>query len=299
MNNEIKVTIFTPTYNRVHLLDELYNTLVLQTNKEFIWLIVDDGSTDETKATVEKWKKENLIRIDYIYQPNSGKMNAHNRAVLHCNTPFFIDIDSDDKAKKDCVEYLYSKMPLIEDDPNICGLMCYYNEVGKRINTDVFNHKNNTLATLSDVYADGYRGETTLLFKTNVLKRFLFPEIDGEKFIPEGYIYNQIDEKYKFLCLNNNIVFGNYQEDGYSRNPIKLYINNPFSFSLLYLQLYKKDRLLSKLVRFMAFRFMSKKPIEFRKNNLPWYAIILVGISYILQLKWKYMYMKDAKKRNY
>lgn len=286
-----RITVFTPTYNRRELLTGLYQSLIKQINKNFIWLIVDDGSTDDTREHVEKWIKENKIHIEYVYQSNSGKMRAHNTAVKYCKTEFLLDIDSDDKAHPDCIEFLYSNLSLIESE-EACGVMCFYKEVGKDTNTSVFKKWNDTFVTLSQINNSGYKGETTLLFKTEVLKKFPFPEIDGEKFIPEGYIYSQIDKKYKYLCKNKNIVYGNYQADGYSQNSIKLYVNNPYSFSLIYLQKYKDSKKLSPLIRYMAFRIMSHKSIEFRNNKLPWYSLILYTVSFILQLKWKLRYKR-------
>ena len=92
-----KLTIFTPTYNRAYCLPELYESLLVQNKEDFVWMVVDDGSTDETKKIIDKWICDGKINIIYIYQQNSGKMSAHNRAVKECNTELFMCLDSDDK----------------------------------------------------------------------------------------------------------------------------------------------------------------------------------------------------------
>src|SRR5699024_7599204 len=98
------LTIFTPTYNRAYILPKLYNSLVEQSNKDFVWLIVDDGSTDNTKKLVFTWIRENKISIKYYYQKNQGKSIAHNKGVKETDTELFSCVDSDDYLTKDCVE---------------------------------------------------------------------------------------------------------------------------------------------------------------------------------------------------
>ena len=83
------LTIFTPTYNRAYILPKLYESLIKQTNKNFIWLIVDDGSDDNTEDIIKKWKEENYIDIEYIKQHNQGKHIAHNTGVDNCKTELF------------------------------------------------------------------------------------------------------------------------------------------------------------------------------------------------------------------
>ena len=103
-----EITIFTPTYNRLYSMKRLYRSLINQTNKDFIWLIVDDGSTDKTEEYVREWINNNKIEIRYLYQKNQGKQVAHNLAVENCNTDFFICVDSDDYLTNNAVEIMIS-----------------------------------------------------------------------------------------------------------------------------------------------------------------------------------------------
>ena len=230
------ITVFTPTYNRSELLSELYISLKEQTSKNFKWVIVDDGSTDDTQSMVDEWMNENSIEIEYYYQNNSGKMAAHNRAVQLCDTELFVDIDSDDCAYPNCVETIenYSKYILNERDLSALVFPRLL-ETNKSIGFGFTGVTNFEKITCS-----GYRGETTLVFKTTVLREFLFPEILGEKFIPEGYIYMQIDEKYKMISFDEHIVYGKYRNDGYTQNSLRLNKENPNGFALLNRQKYMR-----------------------------------------------------------
>lgn len=92
------LTVFTPAYNRAHTLPRTYESLVKQDCKDFIWLIVDDGSSDNTKELVEEWqKKENGFEIRYIYKENGGMHTAHNVAYENIDTELNVCIDSDDE----------------------------------------------------------------------------------------------------------------------------------------------------------------------------------------------------------
>ena len=100
----MEVTIFTPAYNRGDTLSRLYESLKKQSNKSFQWVVVDDGSVDNTRELIESWKKENILNIIYVYQENSGKMRAINRGVEFAEGEFFFIVDSDDYITEDAVE---------------------------------------------------------------------------------------------------------------------------------------------------------------------------------------------------
>lgn len=91
-----KITVFTPTYNRAYTLSKCYKSLKQQTCKDFVWLIIDDGSTDNTQELVEEWITENEIEIQYHYQKNQGMHGAHNTAYELIETELNVCIDSDD-----------------------------------------------------------------------------------------------------------------------------------------------------------------------------------------------------------
>lgn len=238
------VTIFTPSYNRAYTLVNLYESLVNQTSKEFTWLIVDDGSDDNTYELVKEWIKEAKINIKYIYQINSGKHVAHNNGVCNCETEYFFCVDSDDYLLENAVQDILYDIKRI-NNIDIAGIVSLkLNESRKPVGT--FFPKDIRYSNLSDLYEKyKFRGDTALIFKTSVLKQYPFPLIKGEKFIGEEYIYSQIDAKYKLYISEKSYYICQYLEDGYTANMFKLIAQNPKGYMIL-----KKMKLaMSKSVR--------------------------------------------------
>ena len=230
------LTIFTPTYNRAYLLPELYRSLCKEPSDSFIWLIVDDGSTDNTQELVENWQRENLIEIVYFQQENGGKMRAHNKGVELCTTPLFFCIDSDDQIATGAVEKILETHQTLRDDEFLGGIAAKRLIINKLASKDLPDKKR---STLHNIYASGFKGDTSLVFKTDVLREFPFPEIEGEKFVTEGYVYDQIDQKYELLILNEFLMRCEYQEDGYTFNAGSLYLKYPKGWALYFSQYYK------------------------------------------------------------
>ena len=230
------LTIFTPTYNRAYILPELYHSLCKEPSDSFIWLIVDDGSTDNTQELVENWQRENLIEIVYFKQENGGKMRAHNKGVELCTTPLFFCIDSDDQIATGAVEKILETHQTLRDDEFLGGIAAKRLIINKLASKDLPGKKR---STLHNIYASGFKGDTSLVFKTDVLREFPFPEIEGEKFVTEGYVYDQIDQKYELLILNEYLMRCEYQEDGYTFNADSLYLKYPKGWALYFSQYYK------------------------------------------------------------
>lgn len=230
------LTIFTPTYNRAYILPELYHSLCKEPSDSFIWLIVDDGSTDNTQELVENWQRENLIEIVYFQQENGGKMRAHNKGVELCTTPLFFCIDSDDQIATGAVEKILETHQTLRDDEFLGGIAAKRLIINKLASKDLPDKKR---STLHNIYASGFKGDTSLVFKTDVLREFPFPEIEGEKFVTEGYVYDQIDQKYELLILNEFLMRCEYQEDGYTFNADSLYLKYPKGWALYFSQYYK------------------------------------------------------------
>ena len=227
-----KITIFTPTYNRCDLLKNIYKSLCNQTSKNFIWLIIDDGSKDKTEQVVDKFIKEKKIDIKYIKQANGGKYRAHNTAVKNCDSEYFLILDSDDNLSYDAIEYISELTAEISDNDKICGI------VGCRFKYDskepyycyLPQIKMASLRELYQLY--NFKGDTALLFKTAILKKYLFPEIENEKFMAENVIFDLIGDKYKLLITNHPFYYGEYQEDGYTNNIYKTLKKSPKSYKI-------------------------------------------------------------------
>ncbi|MBU7540259.1 glycosyltransferase family 2 protein [Levilactobacillus brevis] len=225
----IWLTIFTPTYNRANKLKYLYNSLKNQENSHFCWLIVDDGSTDETEALVSEWITCSSFPIEYVRTPNGGKQRAQNLAVSRCKTPYFVCADSDDWFIHDSLKTVFRDVVEAENkQSDIAGI------IYPMVMDDGVLEKSTTVisyTTLSELYEKhGFTGETVLIFKTDILNSFPFPSFPGESFIPENVQYNQIDHHYKMRYIPRLVMSSHYQADGYSKNWEKLIEKNPQGF---------------------------------------------------------------------
>lgn len=226
------LTVFTPAYNRAHTLPRTYASLVNQTSKDFEWLIIDDGSVDNTKDLVDGWIKEGKISIRYIFQNNLGMHGAHNTAYKNISTILNTCIDSDDYMPIDAVEKIVAfwKSKGSEEYAGIVGLD--YTEGGGLIGTVFPEDMKET--TLSGFYRNGGRGDKKLVYRTDIVKQYPeYPIFEGEKYFSLGYKYLLIDQDYKLLTLNELLVIVDYQADGSSLNMYRQYWNNPKGFMYL------------------------------------------------------------------
>lgn len=226
------LTIFTPAYNRAYSIGRTYESLCRQTCKDFEWLVIDDGSTDNTRQLIEEWKAENRVPIRYVYQENQGMHGAHNTAYKHITTELNTCIDSDDWMPDDAVEKIVSFWKEYGSDryAGIIGLDV--TKEGKVIGTPFPKEMNST--TLMGFYRRGGKGDKKLVYRTSVVKKYPpYPLFEGEKYVGLSYLYMLIDQDYELLTLNHPLVMVEYQQDGSSINMFRQYWNNPQGFAFL------------------------------------------------------------------
>lgn len=224
----MKLTIFTPTYNRAHCLDRLYKSLISQTNKSFKWIIVDDGSTDKTENLVNGYIQEKKLEIEYYKQLNMGKHVAHNKGVEMCNTELFFCVDSDDLLTNDAVESILDKWDSIDKSKSYVGIVALKGDQNGFVDKKNQMPKNLNESTLSDLYnIHGKKGETALIFKTSYLKKRMFPVFGKEKFLSEEVLYNELDMIAPLIILNKVIYLMEYLDDGITKNYIKFWKSSP------------------------------------------------------------------------
>ncbi|MCR5492934.1 MAG: glycosyltransferase family 2 protein [Streptococcus sp.] len=223
----MKLTILTPTYNRGYILDRLYESLLNQTDNDFEWLIVDDGSTDDTLNIVESFKKENKLKIRYIRQENGGKHRALNVGICTIESDLTFIVDSDDYLLPEAVHEIFRTHQDFAYDENICGysfLRCYPN-------LDINGSKFKSSPYISDYVScrinEGVDGDKAEVYKTSVLKKYPFLEVQGENFLFEDYVWIQMASSYKTVHINIPIYVGDYLEDGLTKNIKRKKINNP------------------------------------------------------------------------
>ena len=230
MKNNRTLTIFTPAYNRAHTLHLGYEALLRQTCKDFEWLIIDDGSTDNTRELVARWIKENKISIRYHYQENQGMHGAHNTAYRLIDTELNTCIDSDDYMPDDAVEKIVTFWKKYGND-KVAGMIGLDQTIqGKIIGTTFPKELKET--TLFGFYENGGKGDKKLVYRTDIIKRYPeYPIFRGEKYVGLAYKYYCVDENYPLLTMNDVLCIVEYQEDGSSMNMYKQYWKNPKGFA--------------------------------------------------------------------
>lgn len=228
----IPITIFTPTYNRAKLLSRCYESMKRQTNKNFIWMIIDDGSSDNTKEVVEVWKKETKdFEIRYYYKENGGLHTAYNEAIRHINTDLSVCIDSDDFMPDDGVEKILAFWNAYGSD-KYAGIVGLDYDLNNQIIGDPL--PNQKSINLIDLLIGKYpiiNGDRTNVVRTELYKKYApMKSFSGEKNFNPHYMHLQISQEYDFLVLNENLRYVEYQPDGMTRSTFKQYLNSPNSF---------------------------------------------------------------------
>lgn len=230
------VTVFTPTYNRAYILGNLYHSLQRQTCMDFEWLIVDDGSADDTKALVASWQgEENPFPIRYIYQENGGKCRAINRGLKEADGRLFFTVDSDDYLTDDAIEKVIRWDGELPKDGHFCGY------VGNRGTTPT--QTPNRLfpggyldGTALDRY-DQVDGERAFVFYTEIHRKYLYPEFPGEKFLTEAVTWDLMaHDGYKMRFYNDIIWIWEYKDDGLTRAGYRVFLENPQGTGLFFRQ---------------------------------------------------------------
>lgn len=230
------VTVFTPTYNRAYILGDLYHSLQRQTCMDFEWLIVDDGSADDTKSLVASWQEEqNPFPIRYIYQENGGKCRAINRGLKEADGRLFFTVDSDDYLTDDAIKKVIAWDAEIPADGHFCGY------VGNRGTTPT--ETPNRLfpggyldGTALDRY-DQVDGERAFVFYTEIHRKYLYPEFPGEKFLTEAVTWDLMaHDGYKMRFYNDIIWIWEYKDDGLTRAGYRVFLENPQGTGLFFRQ---------------------------------------------------------------
>ncbi|PFM61151.1 glycosyltransferase [Bacillus cereus] len=233
-----KLTVFTPTYNRAYCLQGCYESLKQQTCKDFIWLIIDDGSDDYTKELVYSWVSENYINIRYYWQPNQGMHGAHNTAYEMIDTELNVCIDSDDSMPSDAVEKIISFWNENGND-QVSGIIALdlYKD-GKVIGSKLpLNLKRSTLFNLYNKH--GVTGDKKLVYRTELTKKYPYPTFKNEKYVGLAYKYYMLDRKYEMLLMNEALCYVEYMPDGSSMNMLNQYRKNPKGFAFYRKELMK------------------------------------------------------------
>lgn len=218
------ITVFTATYNRAYLLPRLYDSICAQTDRDFEWIVVDDGSTDGTAELIRTFAEEKKIAIRYYYQQNRGKHIALNKGLLHAKGEYFLSIDSDDFLSENCLE-ICRQLATESAERNIYGGFTFIH-ASERQKTDAesFGHKR---WIEYNSYEWPFQGEMLHVFSTKIASSYPFPEFEGENFCQESVQIIPIVNKHRILYSDHILAFGDYLDDGLSQNLYARLLKNP------------------------------------------------------------------------
>lgn len=294
------ITIITPTYNRATLLKCLYNSLKNQTNYDFEWLVVDDGSTDDTQAVIQGFKKENLIEIRSIRQDNGGKHRALNRGIAEIRTELTFIVDSDDSLPVDAVDIILRyHNKYYEKKAELCGYSFLRRYKDGSVNAAYFK-KDEEIATFCEIRINGnIGGDKAEVFYTEILKKYPFPEYEGENFLPEDLVWMRMSDSYQMVHINQCIYISEYLEGGLTRTGRAMKIYSPrgmMSRSEVYLQndnvnLKTKIKMMILYIIYGRFAGINTREL-FRRVSKRGLFLIVVVPSNIIYHKWKWEYKR-------
>lgn len=296
VENEYTLTIFTPTYNRGYILEQLYESLLRQSVKDFYWLIVDDGSTDSTEDIVKRWIQDGKIEIEYHKVKNSGKAAAMNIGLDVARGQLFFCVDSDDYLNDDAVEKIVECFQRLEKS-NIGILAAKGNYKTNELITK-FNGKLQA-GKLNELYRKNkISGDTALIYKTEIMKKYRFPIFSGEKFVPEAYLYDLMDQEGELLILPEVIYFVDYLEDGYTGRIKKIIFDNPNGYYAYISQRLKLEDDIKSIffddIRCVSINMVRKKKDIFTGTKKKYLLVLAAPLAVVYYMKTFYRYKKDS-----
>jgi glycosyltransferase involved in cell wall biosynthesis len=239
MDYKYKVTIFTPTYNRAYTIERLYKSLLSQSCMDFEWLIVDDGSNDETENLVQEFISDKKISVSYFKKQNGGKHTAINKGLDLAQGEWFFIVDSDDYLPTDSIENILQELKNIEEDKRIVGIVGLMQDEKRNVIGTGLKGNDGLLSTVIES-RNKYKiqGDLAKIVRTDISKKFKFPIIPNERFVAESIIWNRMAaEDYLFRFFNKVIYIAEYQKNGLSANSIRNRRKYPKYATLLYSEL--------------------------------------------------------------
>ncbi|MCR3695379.1 MULTISPECIES: glycosyltransferase family A protein [Citrobacter] len=250
------ISIMTPTYNRQHTLKRLYDSLCSQDCLNFEWVIVDDGSVDESRILIDTFISENKIRINYLYQQNKGKPGAINTGLPLCQFDYIFIVDSDDALTNDAVSSLIAE--IVEAEKTQIS----FSGVGFRRATfegsiwGVPPNFKEPIIYLSATEASGvFQADLAYCFKKWSMLQHPFPFYKNERFIPELYIWNKITDEGKIRFNANKVIYlAEFLDDGLTKNFKKQLKKYPYSFRVFYAdQFFRETKIIKKIKMMIRF----------------------------------------------
>ena len=291
------LTIFTPTYNRDYTLPRLYASLCKQTCRDFEWIVVDDGSTDGTSDLINGWILEKRIDLRYYHKKNGGKPSAYNVGAVEARGEIFTCVDSDDFLKENAVDVVIRGWKADVQQEAIGKKII--GQIYAKIREDgslITECKSDTeYATLLEFYRKhGLSGDTMLVYRTEIVKKHLFPIFDNEKFVPESFIYDRYDDEGVLHLMKEEIYVVEYLENGYSASMRKVNHDNPRGYEAFVKQRLGKDNTIQEiftdLIRYTAIKFVLRDGRILADNRHKLLTILSIIPGWIFYRKEYYRY---------
>ena len=295
----MNVTVFTPSYNRRHTIYRVYNSLKSQTYTDFEWIIVDDGSTDDTESLVHMWQSDGTLNIKYVKQENKGKFKTLLETISLAQGEWFLIADSDDEFEPDTIETflkVYESVPDIVK-PTIAGVSCLVKDSETRnIIGDIFNipsDQNYLISNGNEVsFRYGIKGEKWGILKTSVLKEFVgcLPLVDGVRYISENALWVPIASRYNTVYINVplRIYYQGTTDTLSSRNvarryPLGAWISERFILPHVCKYFWNQPKLICfSLVKMHYAAVLAQKTLKQTLKGFPFFLKIITVITYPL-----------------
>ena len=303
------ITVFTPAYNRAKYLPKVYESLCKQTYKDFEWVVVDDGSTDGTAELFHLnenvndnenpsiFPSFNSFKVRYYYQENGGKHRAINRGVQEAKGESFLILDSADTLPPRSLELINYYYQQIKDDASfggVCGYMAHHDGtiIGRGNDEKVLDAN-----SIEMRYKYGIQGDMLEVFRTEVMREIPFPDIPGEKFVPEALVWNRIACKYRLRVFHEVVYYRDYLDGGLTDKIVKIRMTSPIASMMTYAELNSYDiPLVSKVkaaINYWRFRLCeapsNPPPVgEASEADIPrlkWYWNWVMPVGFIFHLK--------------
>lgn len=280
------LTVFTPAFNRADCLRHCYESLRKQTCRDFIWLVVDDGSSDGTRDLVKEWMRAGELEIQYHYKENGGMHTAHNAAYELVSTELNVCLDSDDRMPEDAVASILEFWARHGSD-RVAGMAGLDADAatGELIGTPFEEDAGET--TLNGFYAAGGRGDKKLVYRTALMKQLPpYPVFPGEKYVGLGYKYMLADRIAPLLTMNKVLCLVEYREDGSSRNMFRQYVLNPRGFAFLRKEGMRyqpaRRRRFMEAVHYVSASLLTRNPRFLRESPRPFLTLAAVPFGLAL-----------------
>lgn len=285
----MKLSILTSTYNRGDNLIKLYNSIVdnLINDIFFEWIIMDDGSTDNTYQIISNFRNKENFEIKYFYQENRGKMSSINELVEKSDGDLIVECDSDDFFIKDAFRIINEEYDKCKNDNDLYA-MCFLKH--DQLNINIGKNMKRDKTTIFDLYFKQEEdGEKALVFFSIVRKKYKHKLERNEKFVTEARLYHEMDKNYYIKCINKPIMICEYQNDGYTKNIEKIFRENPYGYYEYFAEILGREmknvlfcKRMYAIKHYILFSYLTKtyniKRIKEYKNKFLYMILLFFGI---------------------